>query len=402
MQTSPRSLALFHHASMGIVVVNGRGNIVAANAAAETEFGYEGNELEGRRLDILIPARFRDRHEIYQDEYFQHPSVRHMGQGRDLFALHKNGREFPVEISLSYYEENGERFVIAFIVNISARKTAELALQRMHEQLEQTVEQRTEQLKKTLQELQQSSEKLEEALAKEKELNTLKSNFVSMASHEFRTPLSTVLSSVYLIEKYTTEEDQPRREKHIRRIISSVEMLTDILNDFLSVGKIEEGKVQVRISEIDIQKLVSTVVDELKMSFRKDQEINYNHTGDKIVATDGSMFKHIVLNLLSNAIKFTPDHGRINVSTETLAGTLTLIVADNGIGISMQDQKHLMERFFRGTNVTNIQGTGLGLTIVGKYAELLNGTVTYKSELEKGTEFKVVINLPYNEKDTAG
>ena len=238
----------------------------------------------------------------------------------------------------------------------------------------------------------QASQVLIAALQKEKELNELKSRFVSMASHEFRTPLSTVLSSAYLIEKYTSTEDQPKRLKHLERIVSSVTMLTDILNDFLSVGKIEEGRIQVRPTSFNIRDFIVAIAGDMKNSLKKQQKITYHHEGSPDVCMDTSLLKHIIMNLVSNASKFSPEGVRIEINTITNGDRVTLSVKDNGIGISKQDQKHLMERFFRGANVGNIQGTGLGLHIVSKYTELLNGTVKCISELEKGTEFIIAIN----------
>jgi signal transduction histidine kinase len=228
---------------------------------------------------------------------------------------------------------------------------------------------------------------LQEALEREKELGELKSRFVSMASHEFRTPLSTILSSSYLIEKYTGSNEQDKREKHVQRIVSSVNMLSDILNDFLSVGKIEEGKLQVRLTEFNIEDLVTEVIDEMKSSFKTGQKISYQHQGGRQVILDASFMKHIIMNLLSNASKFSGEGSLIEVNTMAQHCQLTFSIKDHGMGISKDDQAHLMERFFRGTNAANIQGTGLGLHIVAKYAELMNGVVQCHSELEKGTEF---------------
>jgi signal transduction histidine kinase len=238
-----------------------------------------------------------------------------------------------------------------------------------------------------------AEENLREALNKEIELNELKSRFVSMASHEFRTPLSTVLSSAWLIEKYTTTEDQPKRAKHLQRIVSSINMLTDILNDFLSLGKIEEGKIQVRLAEFNILELISETVDEMKSSLKKDQYIEYRHKGNPVVLLDFSLLKHIIMNLVSNASKFSPEASLITIKSVSHDHHITLSVKDHGMGISKQDQKHLMERFFRGTNAGHIQGTGLGLHIVSKYAELMNGSVECKSELEKGTEFIITFTM---------
>lgn len=237
--------------------------------------------------------------------------------------------------------------------------------------------------------LKKTEQKLKKALRKERELGELKSRFVSMASHEFRTPLSTILSSAYLLAKYTATEDQSKREKHVDRIISSVNMLTDILNDFLSLGRIEEGKIAIRPAISNIKEIVNGTINEIKPLFKDGQTIGYKHSGEEMVKLDIGLLKHIILNLLSNAIKFSPGNSLIELETVNDDKKFLLSVKDHGIGISKDDQQHLFERFFRGTNVTHIQGTGLGLHIVHRYAELMNGKVQCKSELEKGTEFVV-------------
>ncbi|MCW3091983.1 MAG: two-component sensor histidine kinase [Ferruginibacter sp.] len=242
---------------------------------------------------------------------------------------------------------------------------------------------------------QMAEEALRDSLKKEKDLNELKSRFVSMASHEFRTPLSTVLSSAYLVQKYTSSNDQLKREKHLQRIVSSVTMLTDILNDFLSLGKIEEGKMQVKFTNCNICEQVKLVIDEMKNSLRSKQKIRYQHKGDQQVCLDSSLLKHIIMNLVSNASKFSPKASNIEINTTIGDGIFQLSVKDHGMGISKEDQKHLMERFFRGTNACSIQGTGLGLHIISKYAELMNGTLECYSELGKGTQF-IITFTPKN------
>ena len=237
-----------------------------------------------------------------------------------------------------------------------------------------------------------AEENLYESLKKEKELGELKSRFVSMASHEFRTPISTILSSAYLIEKYITTEDQPKREKHLQRIFSSVNMLTNILNEFLSLGKIEEGKILVRLSHVNIQDLMISIAREMKSNLKKHQKIRCFHEGNPFVYLDTSLLKHIIMNLISNASKFSFEKSWIEIKTSTNEQQIYISVKDSGMGIAAEDQKHLMERFFRGANAGNIQGTGLGLHIVSKYTELMNGTIECKSELEKGTEFKLVFD----------
>lgn len=242
---------------------------------------------------------------------------------------------------------------------------------------------------RNISELKKAEDGLRVALDKERELGELKSRFVSMASHEFRTPLSTILTSAYLLSKYTTTEDQPKRDRHLERIISSVNTLTDILNDFLSLGKMEEGKISVRPVAINIKEFINSVINEILPVEKKGQSISYSHVGKETVTLDKALLKQIVINLLSNAIKFSTDTSQIQVKTVRDTKTFMVTVKDHGIGISPEDQKHLFERFFRGANALNIQGTGLGLHIVARYAELMNGKVSFASQLEKGTDFTV-------------
>lgn len=207
-----RSDALLEQASMGIIETSENGDIINANPFALKLFGYERNDLTGKKIELLIPPRFHGRHISNREEYIQHSRSRPMGVGLDLYAIKKDGTEFPVEVSLSSYQNNGNKNVIAFISDISIRKQAENEIKKLNDQLEQTVEERTLELRNAITELNRSKEELSKSLEKEKELNDLKSKFVSMASHEFRTPLSTVLSSAYLLQKYTTTQEQDKRE----------------------------------------------------------------------------------------------------------------------------------------------------------------------------------------------
>ena len=373
---------LFQYATLGIIVTDAEGKIVLANPFLLRQFGYTEDELIGEPIEKLIPGRFGHRHKHHRDGFNQHPHSRPMGIGLDLFALRKDGSEFPVEISLGAYKTKAGQFVVAFVSDISLRKASENALKELNAALEKKVEERTASLSDAV-------EQLNTQMQKEKELNELKSRFVSMASHEFRTPLSTVLSSAFLISKYEQSTEQPQREKHIQRIVSAVNMMTDILNDFLSVGKIEEGKIPVRMLSFDVENHIGSIVQEMIMLRKKQQQIDYKHTGDKTILLDPSLLKHIVQNLLSNAIKFSPEHDTITVRTTVTDGRFVCSIKDNGIGISKEDQQHLFERFFRGNNVSDIQGTGLGLHIVSKYAELMNGSIHCHSEENKGTEFIV-------------
>jgi signal transduction histidine kinase len=255
------------------------------------------------------------------------------------------------------------------------------------------VEQRTRQLQETLEILEKSRDDLENALSKEKELSDLKTRFVSMASHEFRTPLSTILSSASLVAKYVLSEEQDKRDKHIQRIRSAVSNLTDILNEFLSIGRLEEGKIQLNISVFNLKDQALLVCNEMKTILKPGQRIRNTHKGQASVQLDLSMLRNILINLISNALKFSPEDSIIEVETEVNEKHILISVQDHGIGISDDDKKHLFERFFRGKNATNIQGTGLGLHIVSKYAELMDGSVSVESKLDEGTKFTVKFRI---------
>jgi PAS domain S-box-containing protein len=257
--------ALFDYATIGIVVTNHLGIVLNFNKYAETQFGYSSREIIGNPVEKLIPVSLKSMHTRHRAEFYKHPEPRRMGEGRDLYALKKDGSQFPVEISLSHYAMDGETFVIAFVIDITIRKrseamvlkqNADLAkvtsdLSQLNAQLEQKVDDRTVMLRETLAELERSKQELSEALEAEKELSELKYRFVTTASHEFRTPLSTILSSAYLLGKYDVKEYEEKKEKHIERIKKAVEGMRGILEDFLSLGKLEEGKVLLRMEEFE-------------------------------------------------------------------------------------------------------------------------------------------------------
>ncbi|MGZ3919883.1 MAG: PAS domain-containing sensor histidine kinase, partial [Bacteroidia bacterium] len=358
------------------------------NPAAEKMFGYAEGELLGKKVEALVPDRYTQRHEAHRTNFNNNPHARSMGAGYDLYGKRKDGSEFPVEISLSPYTSDVDRFVIGFIIDITLRKQAEERMRNYSQELEKQVEKRTMIMKEAIEELEKTRDELNKALGKEKELNELKTRFVSMASHEFRTPLATVLSSLSLVAKYGEKGEKDKQNKHMSRIKTSITHLTDILNDMLSISKLEEGVISVSRENFDIKEFIIELIREMRPVCKPGQSLNYSHLGDAtIVYLDKKIVRHIVFNLVSNAIKFSPENKPIEVSTEINANRIILKVKDSGIGISKEDQKHLFERFFRGHNASNIQGTGLGLNIVAKYVEILDGTVECESELENGTTF---------------
>lgn len=534
--------ALMDYASIGVLIINEQLSIVLMNSCTLRLSGYSKEELSGQKISKLLPSRFRHRYNLHLSYYFKNTRSEPMESGMDLYALRKDGTEFPVEVSMGNFNTDKERFAILFVNDITIRKRGEKEIRKLNSELEKKVKERTDELdsaiiklkrqvKETekakeelvrvmqfqkavldssgamiiatdpngtinlfnhaaedllgyqadevigkcdpgcfhdreetvrraakysnelsrevppgfevyvarsknnqpnknewiyvkkdgtkfpvslsitafrnkqeqitgflgvavdISETKKTEQELKKALERERELSEMKSKFVSIASHEFRTPLSTVLSSTYLLQKYIHTEDQPKREKHIERIISSVNQLTDILNDLLNVGKIEEGKIFPKFSYFNICDHIRKNIDDIKVNQKKGQQIIFRHQGETMVRLDPSLLTHIVTNLLSNSIKFSPAGSAIRIETEIKGCLFTLRITDQGIGIPKEEQIHLFELFFRSENANGIQGTGLGLHIVKKYTEIMNGKIQCNSTLGEGTEFLINIEM---------
>src|ERR1017187_1985484 len=392
--------ALFNHAAEGIIISGKDGKINMLNPKAEKQFGYEKDELIGKNIDVLVSKRLAAGHEKKRKSYTKSPHPREMGKGLELYARRKDNSEFPVEISLSTFSTSEGTYVMSFVIDITERKKKDAELTKVNEEikqlnidLEKRVEERTKDLEIANEELAQSKHDIMNMLEKEQNLNELKSRFITTASHEFRTPLATILSSVSLISKYELTAENDKRKKHINRIKFSVHNLTEILNDFLSLGKLEEGVVRNNPVHFRLDEFAKDLTEELKSTAKPDQKIEYIPKKEgAIVKVDKQLLKNVLINLLSNAIKYSPEGKRIDFKTTALNGELKIEIIDQGIGIPDEDQPHLFQRFFRAKNSVNIEGTGLGLNIVKKYIELMSGKITLQSTLYKGTT--VIVTLP--------
>lgn len=265
-------------------------------------------------------------------------------------------------------------------------------LQESHENLEKEkikIEKYNEELEKIVLE---RTKELSEALESEKDINEMKSAFISIASHELRTPVTVILSSIILMEKFKSIGEYDKMDRHIQRIKSTIKNFTSILDDFLSLEKLEKGVVRVKKDTFDIIEFMHLLTDEMEAILKPKQHIHYSHEGNSMVVQNKKILHNILVNLLTNAIKYSETDVVLNTMNRN--GELTVIVKDKGIGIPEQDQKNLFKRFFRAENVKDFQGTGLGLSIVKRYVELLNGSIEYVSALSQGSTF--TIQLPEN------
>jgi two-component system sensor kinase FixL len=394
MENAALLQAIIQNAIDGIITIDDRGKIETINPAACKLFLYGPEEVIGNNVSMLMPPPDRDQHDEYINRY-QRTGVPHIiGTGREVTGLRKDGTRFPFRLAVSEVQYSGRKIFTGFIHDLSRQKEAEEALKGYAAHLETEVEERTLSLRHSLQALQQAKEEVSQSLEKEKELGQLKSRFVSMASHEFRTPLSAVQLSASLIDKYAAPFDSPNITKHVARIKSAVGNLTTILNDFLSLEKLEAGKVEPAFNSFDLVKLSEEITEEMQMVAKQNQNIIYQHTGiNSIITLDQNLLKNCVLNLIANAIKYSGENTFIEFNTEINEDSCIITVRDNGIGIPETDQKHLFEAFFRAHNTGNIPGTGLGLNIVARYADLMNGKVDFKSDVNQGTIFTISFRI---------
>ena len=273
-----------------------------------------------------------------------------------------------------------------------ARLDAELETER--DSLARRVEERTAELRLANEQLRQAHEQVSRALEIEKELGELKSRFISMTSHEFRTPLTGILSAAEMLEEYGDQWSQERKLVYLRRIQASVQHMTDLLNDVLVIGRAEAGKLDLRPAPLDLLKFCQELMEELQLTTGNQHTLTFASVGECVQAhMDENLLRHILINLLSNAIKYSPQGGEVLFTLICQADQAIFRVQDQGIGIPPEDQARLFDTFHRASNVRNIPGTGLGLAIVKRSVDAQGGTIRVESQVGAGTTVTVMLPL---------
>lgn len=418
----PEAHAQFLHAVVEgaidcIVIIDSRGHILLFNEAASKLFGYRAEEVIGHNVNMLMPEPHHSAHDGYLHKYQTTGKAGIIGIGREVEAKRKDGTLIPVRLAVSEVEIEDRSYFTGVLHDLTEIKARENEILELTHELEKKVKERTDELQVAINRLlhinkqlefeiserraaefalQKSQQDLRDALEKEKELSELKSRFVSTASHEFRTPLSTILSSAALVGRYSGSDQQPKREKHIERIKSSVSTLNSILNDFLSLSKLEHGEIVLKPERIRVDTFLHETCEEIEGLLQENQKlVCIDETNGLEITTDKVMLKNILFNLLSNAIKYSGP-GEITGKASLNDNHLVIDIIDRGMGIPQSEQKHMFERFFRAHNATNIQGTGLGLYIVSGYVRMLNGSIAFQSEEGKGSTFTVTFPINGN------
>lgn len=385
--------------SEAILVVNRNQIIVAANASAHEMFGYDLPELVGAELATLIPNKYHQKHEGHFNGFIAHQEKRRMGSGLDLFGKRKDGSTFPVEAGLNPMKIEDHQYVMAIISDITIRKKQEQEILNLNESLEEKVALRTEELNTSIEDLKNAIKKrriaegkLKESLAKEKVLNELKTKFLSLVSHEFKTPLTGILTSATLAKKYPKETQQDKREKHLNTIQNKVKYLNNILNDFLSIERLESGKVTYKTSKFPLSKVINEVVYDANMLLKDGQQIIYPLEVNEIfLEFDEKILELSLTNLINNAIKYSPENTTIKLETKVHKDKLELHIVDQGIGIPKEEIPFIFNRYYRAQNAVLTQGTGIGLNIVQSHLKNLDGSISFVSKEGEGTTFTITI-----------
>ena len=348
-----------HVKDYAIFLIDPEGRVMSWNKGAEQIKGYTEAEILGQPISVFYTDEDNQRGEPYLNlrRALEEGRYESIGQRK-----RKDGSVFYADVVFTpiYDDKNVLKGFAKITRDISDQKKAE--------------------------------QDMAETLRKEKELSELKSRFVTLASHEFKTPLSVILSSVSLIEKYPDTDQQDKRLKHVHRIKSNVNNLKQILNDFLSLEKLEDGIVNNSPVQTDLDELFRGVIRDMEEALKTGQTVHLHTVGEpRSLMVDAQLLRNVLNNLLSNAIKYSPEESTIDCLLTFHAETVDISIRDRGIGIPEDERPHLFERFFRATNTTGTSGTGLGLSIVKRYLDLMGGDIRLSAEDDGGSTFTVTL-----------
>jgi len=389
----------------GVIITDQNEKIILANKAIEVCFGHKVDFVIGKDISIFLPKFLKDIHSSYYKSFYKkNKNHHHLTNPREVIGLHKDGRLLPLEIRINLFDFEGKKYTKASISDISIRKEKEEIARVTNMKLKAKIKKNTEELEKVVKELQktntaletevykkaQAKRKVRKALIAEQELGKLKSNFISLASHEFRTPLSGILTSATLLGKYINQKSIPI-SKHLHVIKSLVRHLNNILDDFLSLERVEKGDIQYEFTNFPLNNLINDIINESNTFLKNGQTIKYTACKEcPNMYQDKKIIYVILTNIIFNAIKYSHENTTIEIVV-IKDKDISILVSDNGIGIPKEDQKYIFKRFFRASNTAHLQGTGIGLNIVKSNIEALGGKISFKSKENKGTIFTICI-----------
>jgi PAS domain S-box-containing protein len=346
-----------------VITIDATGLICGWNPQAETIFGWSREEALGRNLaEMILPVHHREAHRQGLEDFLASGDGPVLNRRVELTALHRSQREFPAELAVTALRVADSYIFSAFIRDITERKRAE--------------------------------EELLKALEREKELGKLKSNFVSMVSHEFRTPLGIIMSSAEILERYLARLTPEQRSEHLQAIHHSVQRMSGMMEEVLVLGRVEAGKMECKPAALDLAGFCRRLTDELHSVTNRQCPIEFE-TGPLPgeAHADENLLRHIFTNLLTNGVKYSNPGEPVRFTLRYKEQQAVFTVQDQGVGVPEADQPWIFKAFHRGQNVSNIPGTGLGLTIVKRCVELHGGKIRCESVEGAGTKFIVTLPL---------
>lgn len=387
----------------GLITTDTDGYVTLINKEAEKLTGFFLKDIIGKKITEIYPVKLENSKHFFSDFSVLLSHYQYNEDNQDLILDSKNHNYLPINQTIAPLKDENNTikgYIITFR-DISLKKRAEETLKRINEELETRVNKRTIELKNKNKELEDEINKriivehnLYKALEKEKELNELKSRVVTTVSHEFKTPLTSILSSVELLQRYELKNPvDEKTSKHYEFIRKSAKVLSQMINDTLLIEKFDADKFEFKFENENLVNFTESIIEEFKESSGKNHL--FKLITEKIpekTSIEKTLLRRIINNLISNAVKYSGEGSEIIVTMKYSKKQFEITVTDSGIGIPEEDKKHLFKLFHRAKNAMNYDGTGLGLTIIQRSLDLLNGSITFKSELGVGTSFK--INFP--------
>lgn len=382
-----------------IVITDIRGNIEYVNKTFSDTTGFSFEEVANKNPRILASGYTPIN--VYEDLWNSILSGK-TWYG-EFLNKKKNGDLYWEEAIITPIKDHEETIInfLAVKTDITERKKVEKELELHRNHLQELVNIRTEELnevnKKLHEEILKQKEaerKVQEALKKEKELNQLKTRFVSIASHEFRTPLSIILSSADLLNRYGNKWEPSLFSQQIERIKKNISRMTNIMDDVLIISRADSGRITFEPSNVNLENICTTIITDMNVLLTKNHNLVFQYMlADRIFLLDEKLLELILSNLLSNAIKYSINGGNIEFMVFAEEGNIVFNISDNGIGIPEKDQFHLFDSFHRAGNVGEVQGTGLGLSIVHRSVKMHGGSIEFSSKEGIGTTFIVKIPI---------
>ncbi len=375
----------------GVIIIDSQTNkIISVNPVAAFIIGEEYENIVGRSPNDFFNFEDEKRLGITDNLRFS--------RNFESEICNSNGDTIPILRTMAKINLGDQKYRIESFFDITEQKMTEIALKQANEMLELKVQERTEDLQILIHKLQneifereKAEKEVRKMLDKEKELNELKTRFISMVSHEFKTPLTVISTSVELLQEFINNFTVDEKNEYFTKITKSIDLMKGLIENVLFIGQAETDNLSFDPKRVDLKNLCISVIEDIKLTLKKEREFIFKYNGPYDYATlDENLIKPMLINLLNNAVKYSFD-SPIELNIDFTYNDIIFSVKDYGIGIPKEEQEKIFEAFHRAKNVGAISGTGLGMSIVLRAVELHKGQIDIDSNVDKGTTFTISI-----------